>query len=89
MPPLRLRNKGQIFPEYPSHRGKKEVVLFEWRYRENNPAAERIPAALGPNSQRPQHMKSLANEGACGGHHELPPIQYPASTKVGQHQFLS
>ena len=38
-------------------------------FRENNPADDRITAALGSNTQRPQHMKALPHSkvGAASG----------------------
>ena len=47
-----------------AHRVKQRIsAVMKWciaqGFREDNPADERITAALGSNTQRPQHMKAL------------------------------
>ena len=50
-------------PETASRVKQRISSVMKWSiaqgYREDNPADDRITAALGTNKQRPQHMKAL------------------------------
>ena len=50
-------------PETARRVKQRIAAVMKWciaqGFRENNPADDRITAALGSNSQRPQHMKAL------------------------------
>ena len=50
-------------PETARRVKQRIAAVMKWciaqGFRENNPADDRITAALGSNTQRPQHMKAL------------------------------